>query len=145
MQHHQEMVNQARPFLSGWKEIANYMGLGVRTVQRYRQQLGLPVRRSAGKPRCLVIATKEELDAWVHARPLTPSFPLDASSLRVALRDFRIALAKQHQLREDLKKMREELHASVEMLHVNIRLQANMGEEFTSIPLRMENGLPRVN
>jgi len=36
--------------LSGWKEIANYLGKGVRTVQRYERYMGLPVRRPAGKP-----------------------------------------------------------------------------------------------
>lgn len=29
--------------LSGWKEIANYLGKGVRTVQRYEYELLLPV------------------------------------------------------------------------------------------------------
>lgn len=31
--------------LSGWKEIANYLRKGVRTVQRYERELGLPIRR----------------------------------------------------------------------------------------------------
>jgi hypothetical protein len=29
--------------LSGWKDIANHLGMGVRTVQRYERELGLPV------------------------------------------------------------------------------------------------------
>ena len=29
--------------LNGWKEIANYLGKGVRTVQRYEREFGLPV------------------------------------------------------------------------------------------------------
>jgi hypothetical protein len=29
--------------LNGWKEIAGFFGRGVRTVQRWEQQLGLPV------------------------------------------------------------------------------------------------------
>jgi hypothetical protein len=52
---------------SGWKEIANYFGKGVRTVQRYERELRLPVRRPAGKSHAAVIATKAELDAWVAA------------------------------------------------------------------------------
>ena len=56
--------------LSGWKEIANYLGKGVRTVQRYERELGLPVHRPAGKPAGSVIAAKAELDAWVKAGPV---------------------------------------------------------------------------
>jgi len=57
-------------FLSGWKEIANYLRKGVRTVQRYERELGLPVHRPAGKPAGYVIATKSELDGWVNAGPI---------------------------------------------------------------------------
>src|ERR1700722_14162983 len=63
-------------FLSGWKEISNYLGKGVRTVQRYEWQMGLPVRRPAGKPRGSVVATKLELDAWVCASPIREAFHL---------------------------------------------------------------------
>jgi hypothetical protein len=38
--------------LSGWKDIANYLGKGVRTVQRYGREMGLPIHRPAGmRPR----------------------------------------------------------------------------------------------
>ena len=50
--------------LNGWKEIANHLGRGVRTVQRW-EQLGLPVRRPKGTDRSAVLALSEELDAWV--------------------------------------------------------------------------------
>ena len=51
--------------LSGWKQIANYLGLGVRTVQRYERVLRLPIHRPAGKLKSRVFATKAELDRWV--------------------------------------------------------------------------------
>jgi hypothetical protein len=54
---------------SGWKDIANYLRRGVRTVQRYERQLGLPIHRPAGKSTGAVIATKAELDGWVAAGP----------------------------------------------------------------------------
>ncbi|HTR25940.1 MAG TPA: hypothetical protein VMI10_18345 [Terriglobales bacterium] len=63
-------------FLSGWKEIANYLGKGVRTVQRYEGELGLPVRRPAGKPRGSVLAMRAEIDAWVSASPFREVFQL---------------------------------------------------------------------
>jgi hypothetical protein len=55
--------------LNSWKEIAEYMGRGVRTVQRWEQELGLPVRRPRGKSRSAVIALKADLDRWLHNTP----------------------------------------------------------------------------
>ena len=52
--------------LNSWKEIANYLGRGVRTVQRYERECKLPVRRLPGKPRSSVLALREELDQWVR-------------------------------------------------------------------------------
>ena len=60
-------VNPHDEMLSGWKNIANYMGMGVRTVQRYERDLGLPVRRVSGHPLGAVIATKSDLDSWVRS------------------------------------------------------------------------------
>jgi phage terminase Nu1 subunit (DNA packaging protein) len=55
--------------LNSWKEIAAYMGRGVRTVQRWEQELGLPVRRPRGKERSAVIALKPDLDRWLRETP----------------------------------------------------------------------------
>ena len=54
---------------SGWKEIARYLRLGVRTVQRYERDLGLPIHRPAEKLRSGVIALKTELDDWISSIP----------------------------------------------------------------------------
>ena len=51
--------------LNGWKEVASYLGRGVRTVQRW-EELGLPVRRPKGADRSAVIAIPEEIDAWLR-------------------------------------------------------------------------------
>lgn len=56
--------------LSGWKEIANYLGAGVRTVQRYEGELKLPIHRPAGKSKSRVTAIKTELDSWVKHNPV---------------------------------------------------------------------------
>jgi hypothetical protein len=56
----------AGEILSGWKDIANYMGKGVRTVQRYERELGLPVRRPNGRAKGSVLITKTELEVWIH-------------------------------------------------------------------------------
>jgi cell division protein FtsB len=50
--------------LSGWKEIANYMRRGVRTVQRW-ERLGLPVHRPAAHLHTAVVASSKDLDAWL--------------------------------------------------------------------------------
>jgi hypothetical protein len=55
--------------LNSWKEIAAYMGRGVRTVQRWERELGLPVRRPRGKERSAVIALTSDLDTWLHKVP----------------------------------------------------------------------------
>jgi hypothetical protein len=52
--------------LSGWKEIANYMHQGVRTVQRW-ELIGLPVRRVRNNGRSPVIALAEDLDVWARS------------------------------------------------------------------------------
>jgi CheY-like chemotaxis protein len=59
----------AEQHLNGWKEIASYLGRGVRTVQRWEADLGLPVRRPRGKDRSAVIALASELDRWLVKAP----------------------------------------------------------------------------
>jgi hypothetical protein len=56
--------------LNSWKEIASYVGRGVRTVQRWEANLGLPVHRPKGKTRSAVLAFAEELDAWLRHTPV---------------------------------------------------------------------------
>jgi phage terminase Nu1 subunit (DNA packaging protein) len=55
--------------LNSWKEIAAYMGRGVRTVQRWERELGLPVRRPRAKQRSAVIALTTDLERWLHKVP----------------------------------------------------------------------------
>lgn len=51
--------------LQSWKEIARYIGRGVRTVQRW-ENLGLPVRRPQSHSRkSAVYAIMHELDCWL--------------------------------------------------------------------------------
>ena len=50
--------------LNGWKDIANYLGKGVRTVQRWEQQYGLPVHRLGAEGE-VVFAGVHEVDAWL--------------------------------------------------------------------------------
>jgi hypothetical protein len=110
-------------FLSGWKEIANYLGHGVRTVQRYERELGLPVRRPAGKSTGSVVATKAELDAWVTASPIRETFQLtkvDTDTIAVTA-SIHKGLAQMVQLRDQMTGLRDELRMSLEVLKQSLQ------------------------
>lgn len=55
--------------LESWKEIAAYLGKGVRTVIRWEKTEGLPVHRHQHESRASVYASKAELDEWWRSRP----------------------------------------------------------------------------
>jgi hypothetical protein len=52
--------------LGSWKEIANYLGKGVRTVQRWERCSALPVHRPSGSSKGVVLAFPAELDRWAR-------------------------------------------------------------------------------
>jgi hypothetical protein len=52
--------------LTSWKEIAQYTGKGVRTVQRWEREFGLPVRRLTSDSHHAIIGVPEDIDAWVQ-------------------------------------------------------------------------------
>ena len=119
-------------FLSGWKEIANYLGKGVRTVQRYERQLGLPVRRPAGKPRGSVVATKPELDAWVGASPIREAFHLTrlAPDSNASAQAIKSGIKEMCRLRDEMLPLRAELHSSLLMLRESIlNLQGELARD----------------
>ena len=68
--------------LSGWKAIANYLGVGVRSVQRYERELGLPIFRPAGKSKSRVMAIKSELYRWAKRGKGVPA-RLDYRTMRL--------------------------------------------------------------
>src|SRR5579884_474813 len=59
--------------LNSWKEISAYLGTGVRTAQRWEQDLYLPVRRPRGTRRSAVVAIPVELDDWLRKAPIRAS------------------------------------------------------------------------
>ena len=50
--------------LSSWKEISSYLGVDIKTAQRYETKLGLPVHRREGLLRSRVFAFRDEIDQW---------------------------------------------------------------------------------
>ena len=58
----------AYKILGSWKEIAAYLGKGVRTAQRWEAELELPVRRPVEGNRKVVVALSAEIDSWLQSR-----------------------------------------------------------------------------
>lgn len=59
-------VSTAPTVLNSWKEIAAYLQRGVRTVQRWERDLGLPVHRIGKGKRSPVYANVTELRFWLN-------------------------------------------------------------------------------
>lgn len=106
-----------RQFLSGWKEIANYLGKGVRTVQRYEREMGLPILRPAGTSASSVTATKAELDRWFSA----PHVPENSQAKRRSLK------SETNKLRADFL----QIDCDIAMTFVSIALEAKDDEKRT--------------
>lgn len=70
--------------LTSWKDIAQYMGKGVRTVQRWEQDFGLPIRRPHGSDKKAILARPADLDAWVALRCSSRSCPAGPSAVLAA-------------------------------------------------------------
>lgn len=104
--------------LSGWKDIANYLGRGVRTVQRYERKLRLPVQRPRGRSRGSVMATRADLDGWVSQSPTRPP---ELAGLRSQQRDdlkrgvsaLLSLCAETHELQTALGRQRTELESGI--------------------------------
>jgi hypothetical protein len=62
---HEDSAPSRPTRLTGWKEISAHCGKGVRTVQRWERELGLPVRRDTTLRGDHVYALVEEVDAWM--------------------------------------------------------------------------------
>lgn len=108
--------------LSGWKEIAHYLGRGTRTVQRW-EQFGLPVRRPAGHSRSAVSAISTDIDGWLqHAADEPPqgscsSVREAAATLQAALSEHRRLIKQQSGLREQLANCRRDVYDTLEKIH----------------------------
>jgi hypothetical protein len=134
--------NERSQFLSGWKEIANYLRKSTRTVQRYERNFGLPVRRPAGGS---VLATRGELDAWVNANSIREADRLatSVSDSAYPTREIRRGLAKIIRLREQMFELRREVTKSIQMLHQSLcELQDGLGNSLTKARPMRHNDSP---
>jgi cell division protein ZapA (FtsZ GTPase activity inhibitor) len=92
--------------LNSWKEIAAHLGRGVRTVQRWEHDLGLPVRRPRGTSRSAVVAFAEELDAWLRSAPRSEVGPAAVEQPAALVTTARQSMAHVNELREKCNELR---------------------------------------
>jgi len=52
--------------LTGWKEIASFLGKGVRTAQRWEKDYGLPVHRIGREGGEIIFASRREITTWLE-------------------------------------------------------------------------------
>lgn len=138
------MYQQNNPrlgILNGWKEIASYLGKGVRSVQRYERESGLPVHRPAGRYKGSVIATKAELDAWITASPIREAsrLPHLTQNNASSLEEFRRHIEELRRLREETGQLRRDLRVSLAELRASI--QTFSARQL--LPSRQQPRLPR--
>ncbi len=99
--------------LSSWKDIARYMGKGVRTVQRWERELGLPVKRPNGVvQKSAVVLHRSDLDAWLETR-----FSARNSGKTSLAAGEDSTRATRAALRESIKRARELRSANLMLTH----------------------------
>jgi len=70
-----------RRILKSWKEIASYLGVGVRTAQRWKEERGLPVRQPGASRRSAVLGVPEEIDRWLLDSSSAAKCEIESSEL----------------------------------------------------------------
>ncbi len=123
------MTTVTKPeLLNSWKEIASYLGRGVRTVQRW-ETLGLPVRRPHGHSRSPVFAFTRDLDAWLTK---TPHDRVPRTNLNFGGNELQRLIQNSIELRTKTRALREEHHRAIVKLF----------ETLSSMPLHMKSISP---
>ncbi len=119
-----ETIVPSADILNSWKEIAIYLNRGVRTVQRWEAELGMPVRRPRGRGRSAVIAVRTELDHWIKSCPLEDGVELKsrgtACSLSPLIAQLRTSTLQLHQLRSQIIDSRAQLVIALSQLAANV-------------------------
>jgi len=117
--------------LSSWKDIARYMGKGVRTVQRWERHLGLPVRRPNGAShKSAVLLHRSDLDAWLATR-----FSPRAAGQSLAMAKREPAASERAILRERIQvaqELRVAHHALTQEICASIRVLTQRCDELSS-------------
>ena len=122
--------------LQGWKEIALYLGRGLRTVQRYEASFGLPVRRYAGKDAGSVVAFKTDLDCWLRSKPVRRRVrSRRPNGGEPSMEKLRISMEKMAQLHHDLRLL------GIETLRTNMARMAQLRHEMALLSGELEGSI----
>ena len=121
------------PVLNSWKEIATYLGRGVRTVQRYERELHLPVRRFNGKPHASVFAVPRDLDAWLRQVAVGNPVISPKSSAGNTVKAVRASIADGKHLRRQCRDLRM----------ANWRERSILLANLTSMIMNLRHGLTK--
>jgi hypothetical protein len=125
-------VSEDSTVLSSWKDIARYLGKGVRTVQRWERHLGLPVRRPIGaSQKSAVLLYRGDVDAWLatrfSARALEKNGTQRNQSSRSARSTLREGIRTARELRTANQALTEQISASIRLLTQRCDLLATQG------------------
>jgi len=101
--------------LHGWKEIADYLHLTVRTAQRW-ERLGLPVRRVSNSASSRIVAIPDELGRWARQAQLAKDGYADMSTSMLTTKLF--------ELRSIQKKARRRTRRLTRQVH-SLRMENN--------------------
>lgn len=124
--------------LTGWKAIANYLGAGIRSVQRYERELRLPIHRPAGKRKSPVMALKADLDGWAKGSKSVPALldqraaSLQAQANRVGAQfllvdaDMALTLSGLALMTNSAEKRERQSASALKAYNTIMRLRANL-------------------
>lgn len=71
-----------RQVLASWKEVAGFLRVTVRTVQRWERRRGLPVHRFGSGPNARIVAYTDELTNWLELHDRFNGSTLDGAGER---------------------------------------------------------------
>jgi hypothetical protein len=94
--------------LTSWKDIARYVGRGVRTVQRWERELGFPVRRTKSRENGTTLAIPREIDSWVKSQQLTDGSDRATTLLRELRRENRELQSENRELQSENRELQSE-------------------------------------
>jgi phage terminase Nu1 subunit (DNA packaging protein) len=101
--------------LNSWKEISQYMGRSVRTLQRW-ERFGLPVHRPSGKDRSSVYALPHELNRWLEkGKPQEPPGQEFQDRLRAITDHARDVVGSVEVLRKNAATLQSSMSKSMEL------------------------------
>jgi hypothetical protein len=113
-------ISEDATVLSSWKDIAQYLGKGVRTVQRWERHLGLPVRRPIGaSQKSAVVLHRGDVDVWLATRFSARALPEEDADKQRSSRSARSSLKECIRTAQELRTVHQEL---TQQIAASIRL-----------------------